>query len=122
MAAAQGLAVAQYNLGVMYAAAEGVDKDDAEAVRWYRAAAEQGHSAAGFNLALMYATGHGIPQDYVESYKWFNIAAAEGDREAAKGIDRLTSHMTPEQLAKAKSLAAAWKPCKGDECEARGKP
>jgi hypothetical protein len=121
MAAEQGLANAQYNLGVMYAAAQGVDKDDKEAVRWYRAAAEQGHSDAGFNLAVMYATGHGVDMDYVQSYKWFSIAAAEGDQDSVKGIDRLTGRMTAEELAQAKSLAAGWKACKGDECEARVK-
>ena len=42
LAADQGLANAQYNLGVMYADGEGVPEDDAEAVRWYRLAADQG--------------------------------------------------------------------------------
>ena len=42
MAAEQGYARAQYNLGVMYADGEGVPEDDAEAVRWYQMAAEQG--------------------------------------------------------------------------------
>ena len=42
LAAEQGYAIAQHNLGVMYDKGEGVLKDDAEAVRWYRLAAEQG--------------------------------------------------------------------------------
>ena len=45
---------AQFNLGVMYANGEGVLKDEAEAVRWYRLAAEQGHAAAQFNLGNSY--------------------------------------------------------------------
>ena len=36
LAAEQGHAYAQYNLGVMYDTGEGVPQDDAEAVRWYR--------------------------------------------------------------------------------------
>ena len=36
--AEQGNATAQFNLGLMYANGEGVPKDDAEAVRWYRLA------------------------------------------------------------------------------------
>ncbi|WP_424339039.1 tetratricopeptide repeat protein, partial [Henriciella sp.] len=44
LAAEQGDAEAQYNLGVMYQNAEGVTRDDAEAVRWLRLAAEQEHS------------------------------------------------------------------------------
>ena len=41
-AADQGDALAQYNLGVAYAAGEGVPEDDREAVKWYRKAADQG--------------------------------------------------------------------------------
>ena len=46
LAADQGLAIAQNNLGWMYDNGEGVAEDDAEAVRWYRLAADQGHADA----------------------------------------------------------------------------
>ena len=46
LAAEQGDANAQYNLGVRYGAGEGVPPDDAEAVRWFRLAAEQGDATA----------------------------------------------------------------------------
>ena len=46
LAAEQGDATAQYNLGLMYDEGEGVPQDDAEAVRWYRLAAEQGDASA----------------------------------------------------------------------------
>ena len=42
LAAEQGYAAAQYNLGVMYDNGQGVPQDYAEAVKWYRLAAEQG--------------------------------------------------------------------------------
>ena len=48
--ASQGVAVSQYNLGVMYANGEGVPQDYAEAVRWYRLAADQGLGEAQLNL------------------------------------------------------------------------
>ncbi|MFG6083666.1 hypothetical protein ACEUZ9_005388 [Paracoccus litorisediminis] len=41
-AAEQGEQVAQYNLGLRYANGRGVSRDDAEAVKWYRAVAGQG--------------------------------------------------------------------------------
>ena len=44
--AEQGIANAQFNLGVMYQKGQGVTRDDAEAVRWFRLAAEQGHANA----------------------------------------------------------------------------
>ena len=42
LAAEQGDANAQYNLGLMYDNGQGVPQDYAEAVKWYRLAAEQG--------------------------------------------------------------------------------
>ena len=41
-AADQGLAEAQYNLGVAYLEGSGVGKDRAEAAKWFRRAADQG--------------------------------------------------------------------------------
>ncbi len=45
--AAEGDVIAQYNLGVVYAAGQGVPQNDAEAALWYRKAAEQGYAKAG---------------------------------------------------------------------------
>ena len=42
LAAEQGDADAQYNLGLMYDNGNGVPQDYKEAVKWYRLAAEQG--------------------------------------------------------------------------------
>ena len=44
--AEQGVAEAQYNLGMMYYTGSGVHQDYAEALRWFRQAAEQGHAEA----------------------------------------------------------------------------
>jgi TPR repeat protein len=41
LAAEQGHASAQYNLGFMYSNGEGVPEDDKQAVKWYRLASEQ---------------------------------------------------------------------------------
>ncbi len=46
LAADQGHAEAQYNLGVMYDDGRDVAQDDAEAVRLYRLAADQGYDLA----------------------------------------------------------------------------
>ena len=53
-AAEQGDGRAQNMLGVMYGSGDGVPKDDAEALKWFRKAAEQGHATAQFNLGLRY--------------------------------------------------------------------
>ena len=61
--AEQGEADAQFDLGVAYAAGDGVPEDEAEALRWYRLAADQGHAAAQTRVGTMYANGRGVPRD-----------------------------------------------------------
>jgi TPR repeat protein len=46
MAAKQGYAKAQFNLGLLYESGEGVPEDAAEAFKWFCMAAEQGHVRA----------------------------------------------------------------------------
>jgi TPR repeat protein len=111
MAADQGTAIAQHNLGVKYSKGEGVPKDYAEAVRWYRKAADQGNAGAQHNLGLMYYNGQGVPQDYVRAHMWFNLAAAkDGDPKTAERRDLIAQLMTGEQIAEAQRLAREWKP------------
>ena len=81
-AAEQGNATAQFSLGLMYADGEGVPKDDAEAVKWYRMSADQGYALAQFSLGFMYANGEGVPQDEAEVARWFRLAAEQGHAEA----------------------------------------
>ena len=62
LAADQGDADAQLNLGGMYARGEGVPQDYREALKWYRLAADQGHADAQSNLGGMYYEGRGVPR------------------------------------------------------------
>ena len=78
-AAKQGDAEAQCNLGVMYLMGDGVDKDPAEAVRWFRAAAEQGHAKGQLYLGVRLARGEGVDKDLVEAANWFRKAAEQGE-------------------------------------------
>ena len=77
MAAEQGHAGAQFNLGLMYAEGRGVPEDHAAAADWYRMAAEQGHAGAQTNLGVMYAEGQGVAKDDVEATRWFRKAARQ---------------------------------------------
>jgi len=54
-----GNAMAQFQLGLMYASGKGTAPDYKEALRWYRMAAEQGHREAQYGLAahMNYKTG-----------------------------------------------------------------
>ena len=78
LSAAQGNALAQFNLGVIYHFGKGVVQDYAEAVKWYKLSAAQGHASAPYNLGVMYYDGQGVVQDYAEAVKWYKLAAAQG--------------------------------------------
>jgi uncharacterized protein len=80
--AEQGDARAQSTLGLLYYRGRGVQKDDAEALRWFRLAAGRGNAVAEFNLGLMYADGHGVPQNHDEAAKWYRLAADQGHPQA----------------------------------------
>ena len=105
LAAEQGAADAQYNVGVAYENGDGVPQDDVEAARWFRLAAEQGEARAQVNLGVMYDTGRGVPQDYAEAVRWYRLAAEQGEASAqfnlgimyatGQGVpqDDVTAHM-----------------------------
>ena len=84
--AKQGVAFAQYNLGVMYANGQGVPQNYKTAVKWFRLAAEQGLALAQINLGLMYREGQGVHQNYKNVMKWFRLAAEQGDAGAMYNI------------------------------------
>jgi len=102
----KGDAVAQYNLGVIYATGEGVPENDALAVKWYRKAADQGDADAQYNLGVMHANGYGLPENNIRAYLWWSMAKTQGHKNAAHNIDVLKPKMTPQQIADGQALAA----------------
>lgn len=78
VAAEQGVAVAQHNLGIMYDNGQGVPQDSKEAIKWWKLAAEQGYAEAQFNLGVIYERGDGAPQDFKKAIKWWKLAAKQG--------------------------------------------
>ena len=104
LAAEQGHAGAQYNLGIMLKSKNGDgrtwdDADDdvenaaeyheedfakyeAEAVRFFLLAVEQGDAGAQFQLGDMFNEGRGVAQDYAEAVRLWRLAAAQGYADA----------------------------------------
>ena len=78
---------AQFKLGHAYSIGQGVSKDYAKALKWYRAAASQGHARAQFNLGAAYANGSGVKADKETAMDWFFEAGqsfiSEGKRDLA---------------------------------------
>ena len=55
----------------------GVDRDLAEAARWFHKAADHGSPEAQCQLGFLYGTGSGVQRDDREALKWFERAALE---------------------------------------------
>jgi uncharacterized protein len=104
----QGDANAQMKLGLMYELGQGVPKNNAEALKWWRLAA--GHDAtAQFLLGSLYYDGSdslSLAQDYAEAAKWYLRAANQGEHNAQLNLGRMyeKGHGVPQDYA----LAHMW--------------
>ena len=76
--AERGDAIAEYNLGLMYYAGQGVAQDYGQAIRLFREAAEQGDPPSQYSLGLAYENGQGVERDYVEAAASYRRAAEQG--------------------------------------------
>lgn len=73
-----GDALAQYWLGVAYAQGEGVPRNAAQGVAWYRKAAAQGLVQAQDSLGWHYALGEGVRKSEAQAVEWERKAAEQG--------------------------------------------
>jgi len=80
--AAEGDAVAMFNIGVLHAQGLGVKQDPVVAVDWYRQAADRGYAPAQFNLGASYHNGQGVERDDELAASWWQLAADQGEVQA----------------------------------------
>jgi len=71
--AEQGVAIAQFNLGIRYHNGRSVTKDDDQAIQWFTKAANQGCVEAQYNLGYIYRED----QNYQRAIYWYNKAAEQ---------------------------------------------
>jgi TPR repeat protein len=87
-----GNAEARVNLGTLYEQGNGVPKDYAQAVNWYKQAADQGDAEGQFRLGGMYYDGHGVPKDVVSTANWYRKSAEQGNSKAQYNLGVLYSN------------------------------
>ncbi len=87
----QGLDGAQFGLGWLHEYGEGVAKDMAAALRWYRSAADQGHPLACDKVGHFYDSGLVVASDKAEAVRWFKRAFLGGLLEAENELARLNA-------------------------------
>ncbi len=73
---------AQFLMGMLYDAGNGVPQDQAIAALWYRKAAQQNHLIAQLFLGTFYYSGTGVKRDYKEAVRWLQSPAEKGNDQA----------------------------------------
>jgi TPR repeat protein len=130
-AAEGGDARAQYNLGILYGNGlddngHAVEANRPQALRWLLAAAEQGLPRAQAKLAEAYAEESDISGSHATACGWFLLAAMGLHgihlHGARSGYERIASHLTPAQIAEAKSFARDWTPKRPQQAVNLGSP
>ena len=91
-----------------------------EALAQWRASAESNDRRAMLALGRLHVQGLGVLQDYVQAHVWFNLAASRGEAAALDEREAVAAKMTPEQVARAQKLAAAWRPGASETAAASG--
>lgn len=110
-AAMQGNADAQFFLGSFYLLPH---RDIAEGVKWLRISAEQGNQDAQLLLGKAYLQGaKEFPRDPVLAEMWLRLAAKDNLEFYENALRAAEREMTPQQIAKGKAQAEAWKPKPG---------
>lgn len=96
----------KYALGVMYYRGQGVSRDSADAIGWYRKAADQGNATAQYVLGVIYYQGKEVPRDYAQAIHWYRKAADHGDEEGQMFLALAYYH--GEGVSQSYADAARW--------------
>jgi hypothetical protein len=103
----------QYSrLGQLYEDGQGVRRDYAEALKWYRMAADQGDVWAQLAVGRLYEKGHGVRQDDEEACFWFSLAASRSTDKVPFAFwrDEILTKLTPKQKEEVQKRLQVWKP------------
>jgi hypothetical protein len=106
--ASQGNADAQFFLGSIYLLPQ---TDVPEGMRWMRLSAEQGNKDAQYLVGKVYIQGlKEVARDPIQADMWLRLAAKDNLEFYQNQLLAAEEQMTPEQIARGKAMAEAWKP------------
>src|SRR5262249_20111573 len=89
-------ATSAYQLGFFYEYGIGIERDESEALRWYRQAAEAGHAAGQYALGAMLARDTGAKPDYGAALFWMTLSL--GGRNSATSSEAEAQHRHAREL------------------------
>ncbi|HVN63096.1 MAG TPA: tetratricopeptide repeat protein, partial [Candidatus Binataceae bacterium] len=88
-AASQGDPASERQLGLMYQAGNGVERNGETAIAWLTKAADHGDAIAQVTLGAMYLEGVGVKRDYAMALEWYRKAAVLGNADAQYNLGRM---------------------------------
>ena len=105
-------------MGNLYKNGQGVEKNYAEAVKWFTMAAEKGNAQAQYELGQWYEFGRNpVEQSYTEALKWYQKAAAQEHEDAEKKADDLDQQYVNIVITSIKRKCLddndVWNECRG---------
>ncbi len=105
MAALQGDAHGQVNLGVLYQYGSGVNQNLTTARKWFEKAAAQGYSRGEGKLAYLYVVGKGGEKNISEGIRLLESASANGYAEAQYNLGQLLRQNQGNESDQARSIS-----------------
>ena len=97
-AAVQGNVHAQFDLALMYAKGDGVQKNEREAFKWFHKSARNNHTEAKFYMGLSFAQGRGVKKQAQLARYWFKLAVKAGHREAIAHLANIERNLRPQYV------------------------
>ena len=77
---------AQFEVARCYQNGTGVEKNEENAVVWYRKSAEQGYAMAQCDLGYCYYCGEGVKKDFGKAAEWYRKSAEQGNATAQRNL------------------------------------
>lgn len=74
---------AQYRLAGMYLDGQGGEKNERQAVRWFKLAADKGHPRAQATFGQLLLKGVGVARSQTKGLMWLDVAARSSDGDGA---------------------------------------
>ena len=89
MAADQGYAMGQCNIGLYFKNGKGIDQSNHQAFHYFKLAADQGLALGQYYVGACFKTGTGIEQSDEKAFKYFQLAADQGYAKAQYQVGKL---------------------------------
>lgn len=79
-------AASLYHLSLCFMCGLGVEKDEAEALRYCRLAADQDHPAAQYQMGVYCEEGRYVPKSEAHAVRYYQLSADQGYAQAQNGL------------------------------------